>query len=98
MLSEMNPIVFLLFLVLAIDYLSLSRNHTTHNAFSLLLLSNILMFWLCQKNRITQACGLSNIIALLLLSTLLLYWTERNRMKLLIKIISVLILVNINDG
>ena len=97
----MNGITFLLWSLIAIEYLMLTRDHSFFNTYFLLALSNVLLFWVCQSQRIQKACTLVNVLTLLTLSSVLLYhtWERRQRLKLLIKIIVVFMLLSINyDG
>jgi hypothetical protein len=94
----MNGITFLLWTLIAIEYLTLTHDHGLFNTYFLLSLSNILFFWVCQNKRMQKACTLSSVLTLLTLSSVLVYHTteRRQRLKLLIKIIVVFMLLSIN--
>ena len=94
----MNAIAFLLWSLIAIEYIMLTREYSSFNTFCLLGFSNILLFWVCQKSRVKKACDLSSILMILTLSSPLLYYMidRRQRLKLLIKIFAVFMLLSIN--
>ena len=94
----MNAVAFLLWFVLVLEYIILTQQYTPLNTTSLLVLSNVVMFWLCQQSRLRHACTLSAIISLLTLSAILMYLSEgrERRLKLLMKIVIVFILISIN--
>ena len=94
----MNAIAFLLWFVLILEYTTLTQDHLPFNSTCLLILSNIIMFWLCQHRRLKHACTLSAILSLLTLSAALMYLSDNRerRLKLLMKIVIVFILISIN--
>ena len=94
----MNPIAFLLYFVLVIEYITITQIYPPFNTIILLLFSNVLMFWLCQQRRLRRACTLSVMISLLTLSVILMYLSDNSerRLKLLMKILIVFILIIIN--